>query len=138
MISFAQVMAALAAGAMLTVATMLTFRLYGVQHPAEEAEPDEGGGSAPDDEAEWKIEAARSLALTAVETFRHQVAETAETQQQRAAEWSAAAVQPADSVRSKGHLTLVACGRRTDTPFRHRFAVDERRRPAEYQDLRQR
>ncbi|KPC86287.1 hypothetical protein ADL35_12460 [Streptomyces sp. NRRL WC-3753] len=135
MISFAQVVAALATGALLTVTAMLVCRQYGGQRPAEKPEPSESSESEPD-EAEWKIEAARNLGYAAVETFRQQIADNPAEAERPGGDGRPETA--AGLVRSKGHLTLVACGRRID-PGRFRPGVlGEPRRLAEHQSLRQR
>lgn len=64
MADLAQVIAAVAAGALLTVAAMLAFRAYGVQRRAEQE------GRA--EERERRIEAAATATVTGVETLRQQ------------------------------------------------------------------
>ncbi|WP_435252077.1 hypothetical protein [Streptomyces tendae] len=137
MISFAQVVAAVATGALLTVAAMLVYRQYGAQHPAEKSTPGEGvdNDAEPDepDDAEWKIEAARSLGFAAVETFRHHIAadpfEALPPDADRMRDPGVGAA----LVRSKGHLALVACGRRIEAGLVRPGALGEPRRLAEHQ-----
>lgn len=138
MISFAQVVAALAAGAVLTVAAMLVCRQYGAQRPANKPKPSEGGETDPDD-AEWKIEAARNLGFAAVETFRHHMAASpTHTQHWATGHRPDVAAGSATLVRSKGHLALLACGRRIEAGRFRPGVLGELRRVAEHQGLGQR
>ncbi|MEU9654438.1 hypothetical protein AB0E00_36855 [Streptomyces sp. NPDC048110] len=140
MISFAQVVAALAAGAVLTVAAMLVCRQYGAQRPADKPGPSEGGETESDpDDAEWKIEAARSLGFAAVETFRHHIADSpTHTQHRATGHRPDVAAGSATLVRSKGHLALLACGRRIEAGRFRPGVLGEPRRLAEHQGLGQR
>lgn len=142
MISFAQVVAALAAGAVLTVAAMLVCRQYGAQRPADKPEPSEDGEPETEtdpDDAEWKIEAARSLGFAAVETFRHHIAASpTHTQHRATGHRPDVAAGSATLVRSKGHLALLACGRRIEAGRFRPGVLGEPRWVAEHQGLGQR
>lgn len=67
MINVGQVVAAVAGGALLTIAIMHVIEVYVIQH-RREAERNE------QDERAWKIETARQITLEGVETFRRRAA----------------------------------------------------------------
>ncbi|WP_411090834.1 hypothetical protein [Streptomyces sp. 049-1] len=102
MISFAQVIAALAAGGLLTIAIVLVIERYSdVPHRSKTPVLDEEA------ERERRIEAARSIAVGAVETFRQQAVNGSTSGPP--ADRPAVSRDPS-AVRSKRHLTLFLGG----------------------------
>lgn len=102
MISLAQVVAALAAGALLTIATMLVFKLHNMGSQGERPDVDELT------DGERKIEIARKLAVESVETFRQQTQAGPDLHAISDDEVSPSyeVTDEAVAARSKGHLTL--------------------------------
>lgn len=124
MIEFAQVVGAVALGALLAVSMTLVFQLRGGPRLAQEPARIEAGSAtvravaaaalieSEAAEAEWKIEAARSLALETVETFRRQAASGTGTRAAGLDADAGVSGRPVRRARSKGHLTLVTGGGR--------------------------
>lgn len=118
MADLAQVVAAVAAGALLSMATMLVFKLYGPRRAADR---------------ERMINAAADAVAGGVETFRQRV--QASLPEESGSD--AATVQGATEVRSKAHLRMLVNGPSADAaprsnPARNRSQSGpvSRRRPA--------